>query len=111
MRLPAGSGVIRTTTSSVKPNQKVVAVASIRPSFGCASTMSQPIAWAAASAREGGLGACGEDGRLDVRIGLALLLGDLRPSVGKRLLELRRLLGIGSDVVDPRRRPCALLDA
>src|SRR5204863_215687 len=51
LALPAGSGVIRTTTSSVKPNQKVVAVASIRPSFGCASTMSQPIAWAAASAR------------------------------------------------------------
>ena len=51
MRLPFGAGVTRTTMSSVKPNQRVVSLASRRPSAGAAATMRQPIERAAASAR------------------------------------------------------------
>ena len=55
MRLPAPAGAMRTTTSSLKPNQRVVATASMRPALASAST-SRPIARAAASARAN---ACG----------------------------------------------------
>ena len=47
-RLPCPSGRMRTTTSSLKPNHPVVAVASTRPAAESAATMAQP-AWRAAS--------------------------------------------------------------
>ena len=47
--LPAPSGRMRTTMSSRKPNQALVATASMRPSAGARATTSQPIAIAAAS--------------------------------------------------------------
>ena len=41
-RVPAPHGVSRITTSSVKPNQRVVSVASMRPLDLSAVTISQP---------------------------------------------------------------------
>src|SRR6185369_1272042 len=50
-RLPFSCGCTRTTTSSLKPNQKVVSVASMRPPAGSDATRSHPIVRTAASAR------------------------------------------------------------
>ena len=50
-RLPPSTARTRTTTSSLKPNQAVVAVASMRPFAGSESAISQPSARAASSAR------------------------------------------------------------
>jgi len=41
-RLLSSAGVTRTTMSSLKPNQRVVSVASSRPSPGPAAGISQP---------------------------------------------------------------------
>ena len=51
MRLPVGEGVSRTTTSSLKPNQRVVSVASIRSALGSEATIFQPMSCAACKAR------------------------------------------------------------
>ena len=51
MRLPFGAGLTRTTMSSVKPNQRVVSLASSLPSAGTAATMRQPMARAVVSTR------------------------------------------------------------
>ena len=51
MRLPAGAGATRITTSSRKPNHGVVAVASMRPAAASAAAISQPMPLAASSAR------------------------------------------------------------
>ncbi len=49
-RLPDPAAAMRTTTSSLKPNQNVVSVASMRPSAGLPATTSQPSSAAALSA-------------------------------------------------------------
>ncbi len=51
MRLPVASGATRTTTLSPNPNQKVVAVASMRPSALPAAAIFHPIFCAASRAR------------------------------------------------------------
>ena len=51
MRLPAPKGAMRTTMSSLNPNQRVVATASMRPASSSALTISKSMARAAASAR------------------------------------------------------------
>ena len=51
MRLPAPEGAMRTTMSSLKPNQRVVAIASMWPALSSAATISSSMARAAASAR------------------------------------------------------------
>src|SRR5713226_6542 len=51
IRQPAGDFVSRTTTSSLKPNQAVVSVASIRSDLGSAATISHPMSLAACNAR------------------------------------------------------------
>src|SRR5947207_3897218 len=58
IREPAGEFVSRTTTSSLKPNQAVVSVASIRSDLGSAATISHPMSFAACNAR--GKAASGE---------------------------------------------------
>ena len=58
MRLPAPAGVMRTTTSSLKPNQRVVWVASMRPCPRSTSTISHPMsraAWYATAHAESGV--------------------------------------------------------
>lgn len=65
-RLPAPAGAMRITTSSLKPNQRVVATASILPAFSSLPTISQPSACAAAAARENACsgGAASSSGRM-----------------------------------------------
>ncbi len=50
IRLPPACSRTRITTSSLKPNQRVVSVASIRPCPGSTATISHPMALAACSA-------------------------------------------------------------
>ena len=60
IRAPWGCGRTRTATSSLKPNQNVVAVASIKPSGGCSATISipKPRSAARASAKAASGSAC-----------------------------------------------------
>ena len=56
MRLAGPSGVMRTTTSSLKPKNSVVAVASMRSACGSAATIFQPSLRAAARQRSNATG-------------------------------------------------------
>ncbi len=78
-RVPPPAGVRRITTSSLKPNQNVVSVASMRPAAGSTCTISHPASRAAASARSNAvLAGIGSVTGRDVRIGLSLLFADVR---------------------------------
>ena len=50
MRLPEPDAVTRITMSSVKPNQRLLSLASIRPAASSAATIVHPIRWAVSRA-------------------------------------------------------------
>ncbi len=113
IRLPWPAAAMRMTMSSLNPNQKVVSVASIRPSPGFELTIVHPMSRAVRRACSKAWG--GEQGkhcRSQVRVGGFLLCGDLRsPVIGRvgRILpegkdgdKNRRVLRVGRDVVNRR---------
>ena len=51
MRLPEPDAVMRITMSSVKPNHRLLSLASIRPAASSALTIVHSIRWAVSSAR------------------------------------------------------------
>ncbi len=86
MRLPEPDGVMRITTSSVKPNQRLLSLASIRPAASSAATIVHPIFRAVSSARLNA--AVGGKARVKgtiAGIGLPLLLGDPGTLIGHRI--------------------------
>ena len=58
MRVPEFAGATRTTISSVKPIQRVLWLASIRPADLSDATIVHPICWAVSSARANAASAC-----------------------------------------------------
>ena len=113
MRLPAGEGLSRTTTSSLKPNQRVVSIASIHSDLGSEATIIQPMSFG--RLQSSGISLIGRTihgAWLEIWISVFLLLGEFRTTVLGGIFrastkrqnghEQRRILGVGRDVVDVR---------
>ena len=109
--MPAPHGVSLTTTSSVKPNQRVVSVASMRPLDLSAVTISQPCDCATRARARTWPRAASTASRAPGQGSLLLQQRELRRSIEpvRRVGSLRedgleggRVIEIGRDVVDRR---------